>query len=82
MTVAKSSTASVGKFQNKLPKEKEARGIADITPGATRKRKMPPVSGTQEKTENLSLVESVLNKKPKIDIEKAVSRQINQEQLL
>ncbi|KAJ8915972.1 hypothetical protein NQ315_016649 [Exocentrus adspersus] len=49
VTVAKASTASLGKFQNKLPKEKEARGIAPITPGATRKRKLLPVSADVEK---------------------------------
>ncbi|CAH0564551.1 unnamed protein product [Brassicogethes aeneus] len=81
VTVAKASTASLGKFQDKLPQEKEARGVAAITPGASRKRKLPPVSGTQERSENLNIVESVLNKKPKIDIEKAVARQINQEQV-
>ncbi|KAK9881094.1 hypothetical protein WA026_014437 [Henosepilachna vigintioctopunctata] len=49
-TVAKSSTASVGKFQEKLLHEKEARGIATITPGASsRKRKLPPVSGDEKK---------------------------------
>jgi regulator of ribosome biosynthesis len=81
VTVAKSSTASLGKFQGKLPKEKEARGVSAITPGATRKRKLPPVSGAEEKTQNLSIVESVLSKRPKIDMEKAVARHINEEQL-
>lgn len=81
MTVAKSSTASIGKFQDKLPKEKESRGIAAITPGASRKRKMPPVPGAQEKSENLKIMDSVLNKRPKIDIEKAVDRHINEENM-
>ncbi|KAG5894125.1 hypothetical protein JTB14_004063 [Gonioctena quinquepunctata] len=81
VTVAKASTASLGKFQNKLPKEKEATGVAAITPGATRKRKLPPVSGDVEKRENLAIVESILNKKPKLDIEKAVARHISNEQL-
>lgn len=71
----------MGKFQDKLPNEKEARGVAAITPGASRKRKLPPTSGVEEKAHNLTIVEGVLNKKPKIDIEKAVSRQINDEQL-
>lgn len=79
--MARSSTASLGKFQNKLPKEKEAKGVADITPGSSRKRKLPPVSGTQERSENLAIAEKVLNKKPKLDIEKAVARHINQEQI-
>jgi hypothetical protein len=39
------------------------------------------VSGAEEKTQNLSIVESVLSKRPKIDMEKAVARHINEEQL-
>lgn len=81
VTVAKASTASVGKFQAKLPKEKEARGIAAITPGANRKRKPLPVSGEAEQKENLAVIDRILNKKPKIDIEKAVARHINDEQI-
>ncbi|KAL3273514.1 hypothetical protein HHI36_014954 [Cryptolaemus montrouzieri] len=81
ITVAKSSTASVGKFQEKLPHEKEARGIAKITPGASsRKRKLPPVSAEHEKSFNLAIVESVLSKRPKLDIDKVVSRQIHKAQ--
>lgn len=64
-----------------MPKEKEARGVSAITPGASRKRKAAPVPSEQEKAENLDAIDFVLNKKPKIDIEKAVNRQINQEQL-
>ena len=79
--MAKASTASLGKFQDKLPKEKEAKGVAAITPGASRKRKMPPVSGDQERREALDIAEGVLNKRPKIDIDKAVNRHINEEQV-
>lgn len=81
MTVAKSSTASLGKFQTKLPHEKVARGITSITPGASRKRKLAPVSAQEEKAHTLAIVDEVLNKKPKLSVEKAVSRQINEEQL-
>ncbi|GJQ73311.1 hypothetical protein Trydic_g13682 [Trypoxylus dichotomus] len=81
VTVAKSSTASIGKFQSSLPKEKEAKGVSAITPGSSsRKRKAAPVSSEEEKAENLNAIDYVLNKKPKIDIEKAVNRNINQEQ--
>ncbi|KOB74731.1 putative regulator of ribosome biosynthesis [Operophtera brumata] len=40
-TIAKASTASLGKFQDKLPKEKEARGkgIHELIPGKERKRR-------------------------------------------
>lgn len=81
VTVSKASTASLGKFQPKLPKEKDARGISAIVPGSSRKRKPPPVSGKVERAENLTMIDSILNKKPKIDIEKAVARQINEEQI-
>lgn len=80
ITVAKSSTASVGKFQSSLPKEKEARGVADITPGAKRKRKMPVVPSMQERSENLAIIDSVLNKKPKLDVSKALSKHLYKEQ--
>lgn len=75
VTVAKSSTASVGKFQDKLPKEKEARGIGvkELIPGA--KRKASHLSDVPEKEANLDLIKSVLNKKPKFDVEKAISLQ-------
>lgn len=81
VTVAKSSTASVGKFQNKLPKEKEATNVHTLVPGGSRKRKLPPISGDAEKQESLNLIDSVLNKKPKIHIEKAVAIQLNKEQI-
>ncbi|XP_004526203.1 ribosome biogenesis regulatory protein homolog [Ceratitis capitata] len=81
VTVAKSSTASVGKFQSKLPKEKEARGIGvkELIPGA--KRKASHISEQPEKEVNLDLIKSVLNKKPKYDIEKAISLQKNENKL-
>lgn len=81
VTVAKASTASLGKFQQNLPKEKEAKGISAITPGASRKRKQPPVSGDVEKRENLAIVDSILNKRPKLNIEKAVARHISNDQV-
>lgn len=70
-TVARASTASVGKFQEKLPKEKEARGLGvkELIPGAKRKRTMDP---KMERSEQLEVVTKILNKRPKIDVEKAV----------
>ncbi|KAM7356023.1 ribosome biogenesis regulatory protein homolog [Cochliomyia hominivorax] len=81
VTVAKASTASVGKFQSKLPKEKEARGIGvkELIPGS--KRKASHITDQPEKEVNLDLIKSVLNKKPKIDIEKAISLQKQDERL-
>lgn len=74
-TVAKASTASVGKFQEKLPNEKQARGIGvkELIPGT--KRKASHIGGESEKEENLALIKSILNKKPKIDVERAISLQ-------
>ena len=70
-TIAKASTASVGKFQDKLPKEKEARGIGvkELIPGSKRKRTVDP---KMEKSEQLDVVTKILNKRPKIDVDKAV----------
>lgn len=74
-TVAKASTASVGKFQDKLPKEKPARGLGvkELIPGI--KRKASHIGNVDEKTANLELINSVLSKKPKYDVDKAVSVQ-------
>ena len=73
VTIAKSSTASVGKFQNKLTKEKTARGLGvkELIPGVKRKAShLAP-----EKSHNLELIQSILNKRPKFDEEKAVTMQ-------
>lgn len=75
VTVAKSSTASVGKFQDKLPKEKVARGLGvkELIPGS--KRKASHIGDEPEHVQNLALIKSVLSKKPKIDVDKAISVQ-------
>lgn len=74
-TIAKASTASVGKFQQKISKEKVARGIGikELIPGA--KRKPSHVTDTKEKVANLDLINSVLSKRPKIDDDKAITVQ-------
>ncbi|CAN0295597.1 unnamed protein product [Lampetra planeri] len=73
--VAKRATASVGKFQNKLPKEKEARNVG-------KKRKFSPLVGdlSKEKEQQLSLLKAMNSKKPKMDITRAVNKQIREEQ--
>lgn len=73
--VAKASTASVGKFQEKLTNEKQARGIGvkELMPGMKRKR--APITIPGEKKRNLEIVSKVLNKKPLINVEKAISLQ-------
>lgn len=74
-TIAKASTASVGKFQPSLPHEKEARGIGvrELIPGATKRKR--PINNVAEKSEQLETVQKILNKKPKIDVEKAIQIQ-------
>ncbi|XP_055619497.1 ribosome biogenesis regulatory protein homolog [Toxorhynchites rutilus septentrionalis] len=75
VSIAKASTASVGVFQEKLSNEKQARGIGvkELMPGSKRKR--APITLPGEKKRNLEIVNKVLNKKPKIDVEKAISLQ-------
>ncbi|XP_028172797.1 ribosome biogenesis regulatory protein homolog [Ostrinia furnacalis] len=82
-TVAKASTASLGKFQDKLPKEKEARGkgIHELIPGKDRKRKAPIPTPQAERENNLSMIDKILNKRPKIDMDKAVAKHIHDEQM-
>lgn len=72
-TIARSSTASVGKFQEKLSNEKEARGVKDLIPG--KKRKREAMNPAKERDANLEMISSILKKRPKIDAEKAVSVQ-------
>lgn len=72
-TIAKSSTASVGKFQGKLHKERLAKGLGvkELIPGVKRKAShLDP-----EKTQNLDLLHSILNKRPTLDEDKAVNMQ-------
>uniref|UniRef100_UPI00398ECC0B ribosome biogenesis regulatory protein homolog n=1 Tax=Pristiophorus japonicus TaxID=55135 RepID=UPI00398ECC0B len=72
--VAKSSTASVGKFQDKLPKEKELKN-------AGKKRKFQPLIGdfSAERQKQLELLKIMSSKKPKLDLTKAVNRQLRED---
>ncbi|XP_066293257.1 ribosome biogenesis regulatory protein homolog [Branchiostoma lanceolatum] len=67
--LAKKSTASLGKFTEKLPKEKEAKHVG-------KKRKFEPAIGDfkKEKEQQLNIINVMENKKPKMDITKAVNR--------
>lgn len=69
----------MGKFQGKLPKEKQARGIGvkELMPGA--KRKASHIKDGDEKIANLELINSVLSKKSKFDDDKAFSVQKREE---
>lgn len=74
MHVAKRSTASVGRFQDKLPKEKEPKNMG-------KKRKFMPVLGDfgAEKNKQLDILKVMDSKKPKLDVNKAVNRQMREE---
>ena len=76
MTVAKVSTASLGKFQKGLQKEKVAKKVKEFLPG-NRKRKLPLPSAQDEKKQNIELIDSILNKKPKLNLERAVDKQVH-----
>ncbi|XP_053664322.1 ribosome biogenesis regulatory protein homolog [Anopheles marshallii] len=73
--IVKASTASVGVFQESLPNEKQARGIGvkELMPGEKRRKKTSSIAG--EKRRNMEIATKVLNKKPKIDIDRAISLQ-------
>uniref|UniRef100_H3A4I9 Ribosome biogenesis regulatory protein n=2 Tax=Latimeria chalumnae TaxID=7897 RepID=H3A4I9_LATCH len=72
--VAKMSTASVGKFQDKLAKEKEPKNSG-------KKRKFQPLIGdfSAEKQKQLDLLKTMESKKPKLNITKAVNKQMREE---
>ncbi|OAD52408.1 Ribosome biogenesis regulatory protein like protein [Eufriesea mexicana] len=66
MTIARTSTASVGKFQDRLPKEKDAKGIAKQVPGMKRKAEKIPQNLQEEKRRNTDLADSILKSNMKI----------------
>uniref|UniRef100_A0A8C5PX00 Ribosome biogenesis regulatory protein n=1 Tax=Leptobrachium leishanense TaxID=445787 RepID=A0A8C5PX00_9ANUR len=74
MQVARRSTASVGRFQDKLPREKEPRGTG-------KKRKFQPLIGdfSAEKSKQLEMLKLMDSKKPKLDVTRAVNRQMREE---
>ena len=79
VSVTRASTASLGKFQGSLPKEKRAKNIGALLP-SNRKRRPAPPTAVEERKSNLDILDNILNKRPKLDIEKAVNRALNTEQ--
>ncbi|CAH1391054.1 unnamed protein product [Nezara viridula] len=71
--VANISTASLGKFQPKLKKEKTLSKSSVLN---LKKRKLPAPTKDEEYNRNLKLADSLINKKPKLNLEKAVNREI------
>ncbi|EDL14278.1 ribosome biogenesis regulatory protein homolog [Mus musculus] len=74
MQVAKVSTASVGRFQERLPKEKAPRGSG-------KKRKFQPLFGdfAAEKKNQLELLRVMNSKKPRLDVTRATNKQMREE---
>jgi len=72
-STARKATASHGVFQRKLPKEK-------IEHKKGKKRKFVETSLQKEKRKNLDIVDRLGKKEPQLDLNKAVNRQINDEQ--
>lgn len=74
--LAKTSTASLGKFQDKLPSALEKK----VKTPQGKKRKFDPLVNNDEKTKSLKILEQLNSKNPKIDITKAVGRKINSDE--
>jgi len=70
--LAKKSTASLGKFQDKLPSALEKK----VKPTQGKKRKFDPLVNTDEKARSLKVLEQLHSKNPKLDVTKAVGRKI------
>ncbi|ODM94261.1 Ribosome biogenesis regulatory protein [Orchesella cincta] len=66
---ANKATASLGKFQPKVGKLKPLKGTG-------KKRQFEPLINNQEKAKNLSVLDKIMNKKPKIDVESVVSKSV------
>jgi len=78
--LAKKSTASLGKFQEKLANSKlEQKAASSKVKGV--KRKFDPLVSKDgsEKARNLKVLDNLMNKKPKLDVNKAVGHQIHAE---
>ncbi|KAK1885310.1 Ribosome biogenesis regulatory protein like [Dissostichus eleginoides] len=74
VSVARTSTASAGRFQDRLPKEKAPKNQG-------KKRKFDAVIGnfSSEKQKQLDLLKLMDGKRPKLDVTKAVNKQMREE---
>uniref|UniRef100_UPI00358ECDED ribosome biogenesis regulatory protein homolog n=1 Tax=Myxine glutinosa TaxID=7769 RepID=UPI00358ECDED len=75
LSLAKRATASIGKFQESLPKEKKPRGTG-------KRRKFEPLIGDflHEKERQLGILSKISNKEPKLDVTKAVNKHVLEEE--
>jgi len=79
-TLAKKSTASLGKFQEKLASSKLEKKVKETKVKGAKRKFDPLVSGDgSEKARDLKVLDNLMNKKPKLDVNKAVGHQIHQE---
>ncbi|XP_054168027.1 ribosome biogenesis regulatory protein homolog [Oppia nitens] len=71
--LAKQSTASVGRFAEKLDNEKAPKNSG-------KRRHFEPNLGdmSREKDKNLKIIEDIMNKKPKLDINKAIEPMVKE----
>ena len=76
---AKKSTASLGKFQDKLPSKLEKKDAATNATNTGKKRKFEPLVHTGEKERSLKILEQMSSKKPKMDVRRAVGKEIFQQ---
>merc|ERR1712032_531386 len=76
--VAKTSTASLGKFQKDLNKKLEA---SAKTKGKKRKFESNTGDAETEKAKSLRVLDSITNKEPRLDMDAAVNKQIFKEDL-
>ena len=69
--LAKESTASVGRFAEKLSEEKAPKNSG-------KRRQFEPNLGdmSQEKDKNMKIIDNIINKKPKLDIDKAIEPKV------
>ncbi|XP_061569147.1 ribosome biogenesis regulatory protein homolog [Cololabis saira] len=74
VSVAKTSTASAGRFQDRLPKEKPVKNSG-------KRRKFEPLIGnfSDEKHRQLELLKVLGSKKPQLDITRAVNAQMRED---
>ncbi|XP_073997958.1 ribosome biogenesis regulatory protein homolog [Rhodnius prolixus] len=77
--IANISTASLGKFQPKSSKEKQLSKHSILQ---QKKRKLPLLSAEEERKRNANIVDSILKKKPRLDLNKAVNREIHTQETM
>ena len=73
------STASLGKFQDKLSGQMEKTAAKGGKGGTGKKRKFEPLVNAGEREKSLKILEQMSSKKPKIDMAQAVGKAIHQE---